>query len=62
MQNKYTLVSGIIFGIVAVLQAVRALNQWAVQVGPISVPVWFSWMAVVVTSGLCVWAFTSRRK
>jgi len=60
VKNQYTLVSGIIFGIVAVLQAVRALNHWAVQVGPIEVPVWFSWAAVVVAGGLCVWAFTSR--
>ena len=60
MKNQYTLVSGIIFGIVAVLQAVRALNHWAVQVGPIEVPLWFSWAAVVVAGGLCVWAFTSR--
>ena len=51
MQDKYRLVSGIIFGVVAVLQAVRALNQWTVQVGPISVPLWFSWMAAVVAGG-----------
>jgi len=62
MKNGYALVSGIIFGIVAVLQAVRVLKQWSVQVGPISVPVWFSWVAVVVAGGLCVWAFTSRRE
>jgi hypothetical protein len=62
MRNRYTLVSGVIFGIVAVLQAVRALNQWAVQVGPIAVPVWFSWVAVVIAGGLCVWAFASRRR
>lgn len=62
MQNAYTLVSGIIFGIVAILQAVRALNQWAVQVGPISVPVWFSWVAVCVAGGLCLWAFMARRR
>jgi len=62
MKNTYTLVSGSIFGIVAVVQAVRALNQWAVQVGPISVPVWFSWVAVVVAGGLCTWAFTTPRR
>jgi len=62
MKNTYTLVSGIIFGIVAVVQAVRALNHWAVQVGPISVPVWFSWVAVVVAGGLCAWALTSHRR
>lgn len=62
MQNKYTIVSGIIFGLVAGFQAVRAVNQWAVQVGPISVPIWFSWVAVFVAGGLCIWAFTSRRQ
>ena len=62
MKNKYTLVSGIIFGIVAVLQAVRAFNQWAVQIGPILVPVWFSWLAVIVAASLCIWAFMSRRQ
>jgi len=62
MKNNYALVSGMIFGIVAVVQAVRAINQWDIQVGPISVPVWFSWLAVVVAGGLCVWAFTIRRR
>ncbi|MEO7043354.1 MAG: hypothetical protein ABI035_13915 [Gemmatimonadaceae bacterium] len=60
MQRKYTLVSGVIFGLVALLQAFRALAQWPVQLGPISVPVWFSWLAAVVAGGLCVWAFKSR--
>lgn len=62
MKSVYALVSGIIFGVVAVLQAVRVFNQWAVQVGPFSVPLWFSWMAVVIAGGLCVWAFMSRRQ
>ena len=30
MKNAYMSVSGIIFGVVAVLQAVRAFNQWTV--------------------------------
>ena len=62
VQNNYTLVSGIIFGIVAIIQAVRAVSEWPVQVGPIAIPVWFSWAAVVVAGGLCAWAFASRRQ
>jgi hypothetical protein len=31
MQSKYALVSGAIFGVVAVIQAIRAFNQWPVQ-------------------------------
>lgn len=62
MQNRYALVSGIVFGVVAVLQAVRAFNEWPVQVGPFAVPVWFSWLAFVVAAGLCLWAFKSERR
>jgi hypothetical protein len=62
MQGRYALVSGVIFGVVAVFQAIRAFNQWAVQVGPFAVPVWFSWIALVVAGSLCVWAFRSGRQ
>ena len=62
MSNKYAVVSGAIFGVVAVVQATRALNQWTVQIGQFDVPVWFSWIAAVVTGGLCAWAFRSKGK
>ena len=61
MRGNYALVSGAIFGIVALLQALRAFNQWAVQIGSLDVPVWVSWAATVVAGGLCAWAFQSRR-
>jgi hypothetical protein len=32
MSSKYVVVSGVLFGVVAVLQAVRALYQWPVQI------------------------------
>ena len=62
MQRKYVVVSGVIFGVVAALQAVRALNQWPVHVGGCDVPVSASWIAMVVAGALCVWAFSSLRK
>ena len=61
MKNRYVFVSGIVFGGVAIVQAVRLVNQWPVQIGPIAVPLWFSWVALVVAGGLCVWAFRSGR-
>jgi len=60
MPNKYVLVSGVVFGVVALLQLVRAINQWSVQIDSFSVPVWASWIAAVVTGVLCVWAFRSK--
>ena len=61
MSNKYVVVSGAVFGVVAVLQAVRALYQWPLHVGTLEIPVWASWIAVVVAGGLCAWAFQSRK-
>jgi hypothetical protein len=60
MRNTYLLVSGIVFGMVALLQFVRAINQWPVQVQAFVVPIWFSWIAGALTALLCVWAFRSR--
>jgi hypothetical protein len=62
MPSKYVVVSGVLFGVIAVVQAVRALNQWPVHVGGFDVPVWVSWVAMVVAGSLCVWAFRSRHK
>jgi len=62
MPSKYAVVSGALFGAIAVLQAVRALYQWPVNVGSVDIPVWASWVAMVVAGGLCVWAFRSVRK
>jgi hypothetical protein len=62
MQSRYALVSGVIFGVVALIQAIRAFNQWPVQVGPFAVPVRFSWIALVAAVSLCVWAFRSARQ
>jgi sterol desaturase/sphingolipid hydroxylase (fatty acid hydroxylase superfamily) len=62
MPGKYVVVSGVLFGVIAVVQAVRALNQWPVQVEGFAVPVWVSWVAMVVAGSLCVWAFRSGHK
>ena len=60
MRSAYPVVSGVIFGLVALLQAIRAFNQWPLQISTFQVPVLFSWVAAVLAGGLCVWAFRSR--
>jgi hypothetical protein len=62
MRDTYRLVSGVVFGVVALIQAVRIINQWPVQIGPFAIPVWFSWVAVFGAGALCTLAFTSRRQ
>jgi hypothetical protein len=62
MLSRYVIVSGIVFGIVALLQLARAMYEWPVQIAEFNLPVWASWIAVVVAGGLSVWAFCSSRK
>jgi len=61
MSGKYVLVSGCIFGFVAVAQVLRAISQLPVHVGSFEIPVWTSWVAAVVAGGLSAWAFRSQK-
>lgn len=62
MSKTYAVVSGVIFGLVALLQAARAVAATPVRVGTFDVPVFASWIAALVAGGLCIWAFSSRGK
>jgi hypothetical protein len=55
----YRTVSGVVFGLMALGHEIRAALQVPVQLGSTSVPVWVSWVAVVVAGALCMWAFRS---
>jgi hypothetical protein len=60
--SGYRSVSGAVFGLIALLQGIRAVMQVPVQVGTTTIPVWVSWVAVMVAGALCVWAFRSSGK
>lgn len=53
----YLVVSGMIFGVVALLHLVRLVNHWAFRIGPWSLPLWMSWGGTLVAAALCLWAF-----
>lgn len=61
MRTNYVVVSGAIFGLIAILQAIRAINRWPVQVASFQVPVLASWVVAAIAAGLCLWAFRSKR-
>ena len=52
----YLVVSAIIFGLVAIIHLVRALNNWTFIVGPVSLPISASWVGFTITAALCLWA------
>ena len=60
--RPYLMISGSIFGIVAVLHVLRLINHWPFQLGPWPLPVWASWFALAVSASLSVWAFRLSTK
>ena len=54
--QAYLWISATIFGLVAMIHLVRALNDWAFAVGPMSIPIAASWIGFAITAALCVWA------
>ena len=54
--RAYLIISGTIFGIVAILHSLRVVNSWALVLGPWSAPMWVSWLGTLVPAVLCVWA------
>ncbi len=53
----YLLISGVIFGLVAIAHAARLIYHWHVQIGDQPIPNWPSWVGVVVSGVLSGWAF-----
>ena len=59
---RYELVSGALFAVVALAQLLRTVLGLPVQVGAVSVPIWVSLVAFLVTGSLAVWAFSTPRR
>ena len=55
-QHAYLVVSGAIFGIVAIVHVVRMIYQWPAQIGTWTVPLWVSGVAIVISGVLGLWA------
>ena len=59
----YARLAALLFAIIAVLQLIRAVGGWQIVVnGTISIPLWASWIACVVTAGLAWIGFDASRR
>ncbi|HUU46595.1 MAG TPA: hypothetical protein VM118_12765 [Acidobacteriota bacterium] len=56
-RDLYLELSGIIFGLVALLHLARLIFGWQVHAGTWTVPFWLSWGGLVGAGVLCIWAF-----
>jgi hypothetical protein len=57
MSNAYATLSALLFAIVAIAHLMRIIKQWAVQIGPTSVPMSVSWAGLIIAALLAIWGF-----
>ena len=55
--RRYVQISGAFFTLLALVQLTRSLLGWPVQIANVTVPVWPSLVAFLVTGSLATWAF-----
>ena len=60
-QNTFNTAAGTIFGLVAVVHAMRLLRGWPLLLGRWAAPMWASWVGLAVSGFLCWAAFSQRR-
>jgi hypothetical protein len=54
--RAYVLISGAVFGAVALVHVIKLFLDWPVQVAGWVLPIWVSWIAILAGGTLCVWA------
>jgi hypothetical protein len=59
--KTFSLVAGVIFAVVALFHLVRIFMEWTVIIGDWSIPMWASWIALVVAGGLALLGLRLRR-
>ena len=57
-RKSYFLVTAIIFSVVGLLHLLRIVLGWEAVVGGLSIPMWLSWVAMILTAVLAYHGFT----
>jgi hypothetical protein len=60
--KTYILLTAILFSIICLVQLSRIALGWEVVIGGWNVPMWVSWLAVVVAAVLAFFGFTYSRR
>ena len=59
--RTYLQTSGVLFAIVALGHLFRVFRHWPVDLAGHVIPLWVSWLGLVVAGGLSIWAFRLMR-
>ncbi len=60
--RTYLVVSAVAFSAVALMHILRLSLNWPVDLAGWTVPLWFSWIGLVVAGALCIWGFRLAAK
>jgi hypothetical protein len=60
-QRSFLLVSAMVFTLVCLLHVLRLVYGWSAMIGGRTVPIWVSWVGVVVSGFLALEGFRLRR-
>jgi hypothetical protein len=61
-RRTFTLLAGVIFAIVALLHQLRIYVAWPIVIGNWTVPMWVSWIALVVAGGLSYFGLSQTQR
>jgi len=51
-QTAYNTITAVLFLVIALLHLLRIIFGWPAQIGGLDIPVWVSWVALVVAGAL----------
>ena len=56
-QRAYNTITAVLFLIMALVNLLRIIFGWPTQIGGLNIPIWVSWLALVVTGALAYFGF-----
>lgn len=55
--RAYLQISGALFGLIALMHLHRLFRHWPIDLAGHMVPLWISWLGLLLAGGLSIWAF-----
>ena len=56
-KKAYNTITAVLFLVIAVSHLLRIVFGWSAQIGGLDIPVWVSWLALVVSGALAYFGF-----
>ena len=60
-RKSYFFVTAIVFSVVGLVHLLRIILGWEAAIGGWSVPIWLSWLALIVSAVLAYFGFTHAK-